>query len=123
MWSTENPRVEKQRQLDGLKESIQFIRQVLETESELVPPSRVFLCDISQGCATAISTLLCSSHKLGGFVGLCGWMPYEDEVRQSSDKLAALQDIRIRLTEDRNMYNEAGPRFSRNAYIYFTLPR
>ena len=100
IWSTEDPQIERQMQLLGLRESVLFVRQVIEAELEIVPPSSVFLCGISQGCATAISTLMCHSQILGGFVGLCGWMPYEDEVRQSPDKLAALQKIRARFGGD-----------------------
>ncbi|KAI9685759.1 MAG: hypothetical protein M1822_004319 [Bathelium mastoideum] len=100
MWSTEEPHAEKETQLDGLREGIQSIRQIMEAESKLVPASHIFLCGISQGCATAISTLICGRLSLGGFVGLCGWMPYEDKIHGSTDKLTALREVKVRLCGD-----------------------
>ena len=100
IWSTEDSHAEKQIQLEGLGESVQFVRQVIEIESKLVPLSHIILCGISQGCATALCTLLCNGRALGGFVGLCGWMSYEDEMRKSVDKLTALREMKGRWDRD-----------------------
>lgn len=97
MWSTEYPHAEKHTQQDGLRESVTFIRQLIEVESELVPTFHIILCGISQGCATALLTLLFSGQTLGGFVGLCGWMPCEDELRELKYNLDALRGIRARV--------------------------
>ncbi|KAF2237025.1 phospholipase/carboxylesterase family protein-like protein [Viridothelium virens] len=99
MWSTEDPHAERQIQLDGLRSSIALIRRVIDVESKLVAPSRIILCGISQGCATAISTLLCGSRMLGGFVGMCGWMPYVNEFSEAPNKLTELHKLRSCLDE------------------------
>jgi predicted esterase len=35
---------------------------------------------ISQGCATAIHALISGGTQLGGFVGLCSWMPFQEDI-------------------------------------------
>ncbi|KAI9686897.1 MAG: hypothetical protein M1822_002650 [Bathelium mastoideum] len=107
MWSTEEPHVRKEIRLDGLQESSLFIQQVIDAESKLVPLSHIFLCGISQGCATALSTLLCGRKTLGGFIGFCGWMPYGDEIELSTDKPAALRQMQARLDKDATNASQA----------------
>lgn len=80
MWSVENPSEREEIQKEGLRESISAILDIIYQEAKLVPLSRIFLGGISQGCATAILALLCGWMKLGGFVGLCSWMPFRDSV-------------------------------------------
>jgi predicted esterase len=80
MWSTENPQERKEVQVEGLRESIAFILSIIRKEASLVPPERIVLAGISQGCATAIYALLYGGIQLGGFIGLCGWLPFADQV-------------------------------------------
>jgi len=41
---------------------------------------RIILGGISQGCATAILTLLSSGLDFGGFIGWCSWLPFQKEI-------------------------------------------
>jgi len=65
-----------------------------------VPQDHIILAGISQGCATAILTLLTSEMQLGGFIGLCSWLPFQEEVKQAAkeysrsfEKLQSLFDL------------------------------
>lgn len=72
--------------MTGLKESICLVRSLIETEARLVDPSRLVLGGISQGCATSLHALLASSHKLGGYVGFCGWLPFRAQIEEMADQ-------------------------------------
>lgn len=62
IYSLENTNDRQDLQVDGLRESVIRILDILSDEIELVggDPSRVFLGGISQGMATALFTLLCA---------------------------------------------------------------
>jgi lysophospholipase-2 len=76
MWSVEHPSEQEEIQKEGLRESVSAILELIHQEAKIVPLERIFLGGISQGCATAILALLCGGMRLGGFVGLCSWMPF-----------------------------------------------
>lgn len=69
-------------QRPGLRESVQRLVGIIEDEAREVGKERIVLAGISQGCATAIYALLTSGMRLGGFVGLAGWMPLGNEAQQ-----------------------------------------
>jgi predicted esterase len=85
MWSVENPAEKEELQVAGLQESIADTLDIIRTEAALVPPERIILGGISQGCATAIHALLCSKIRLGGFIGLCSWLPFQNETLPQID--------------------------------------
>ena len=80
-------------QVDGLRESVLHILEILETEIRLLDgkASHVYLGGISQGMAVALWTVFCArdriNQQLGGILGFCGWLPFanqaEDLIRQS----------------------------------------
>ncbi|EFJ35414.1 hypothetical protein SELMODRAFT_79756 [Selaginella moellendorffii] len=72
----------KHLQVPGLKSSVEFVRGVIQDEVARLggDAAKVVLGGISQGQATALHVLLGGSHKLGGFVGASGWLPFADEV-------------------------------------------
>ena len=76
MWSVEAPEEQLDLQTPGLSESAESILEIINKEALEVPMDQIILAGISQGCATAIYTLLCGNIQLGGFVGFCGWIPY-----------------------------------------------
>ncbi|KAG0646939.1 Acyl-thioesterase 1 [Hyphodiscus hymeniophilus] len=94
MWSVEEPSERKEIQLDGLRESVAFTLDIVRRESTIVPPERIILAGISQGCATAIFALLSGGIRLGGFIGLSSWLPFQDEIKSFSKNLE-LEDCNI----------------------------
>jgi len=81
-WSLTYPEKRSDMQIEGLREAVGFIRSIIAEELATgIPPERIFLGGISQGCATALHVLLSSETRLGGFIGMSGWMPFESSVR------------------------------------------
>lgn len=80
MWSVENHLEKNETQIEGLRESVKEILDLIRTEAVLISPDRIILGGISQGCATAIHTLLYGGIRLGGFIGLSSWLPFEAEI-------------------------------------------
>ncbi len=77
MWSVEDPSERKEIQIDGLRESVKEILDLIRAEATLISPDRIILGGISQGCATAVHTLLYGGIRLGGFIGLSSWLPFQ----------------------------------------------
>jgi lysophospholipase-2 len=86
MWSVEDPSEQEEMQKEGLRESISAVIEIIYQEARLLPLSHIFLGGISQGSATAILALLCSEMKLGGFIGLCTWMPFKSGITEIANK-------------------------------------
>ena len=60
----------------GLRESQQQIAALIDRERERgVAAERIVLMGFSQGCAMALMTALRYPHRLGGAVGLSGYLP------------------------------------------------
>ncbi|MCM1128383.1 MAG: alpha/beta hydrolase [Alistipes senegalensis] len=61
---------------DGIKESRRLITDLINQEKARgVPAEKIILAGFSQGCAMALYTALCSPEKMGGVIGLSGYMP------------------------------------------------
>ncbi|KAL4744483.1 hypothetical protein BDW72DRAFT_188409 [Aspergillus terricola var. indicus] len=82
-------------QVEGLRESVAHIQDILESEIRLLDgeASHVYLGGISQGMATALWTVLCAHGRigqaLGGILGFCGWLPFAngaDDIIQSFEE-------------------------------------
>lgn len=78
MHSTEDPH--KQENEQDLHPSIKRIQDLVAKEVTIVGSRNVVLAGISQGCATAIHALLSDNARLGGFLGLCSWLPQADAI-------------------------------------------
>ncbi|KAH7087723.1 Phospholipase/carboxylesterase/thioesterase [Paraphoma chrysanthemicola] len=91
MESVRDPWRNAQEQQNSLFESIEQILSIVETEAEFVGSKNVILAGISQGCATATYILLTSGIELGGFFGLCGWLPSVEETETTRTKHLAKQ--------------------------------
>ena len=78
----------------GIRKSIEDINKLIEREIERgIPAKNIFLIGFSQGSAMALSTGLRYSKKLGGIVGLSGYLPI---LEQTADERApANQDTPI----------------------------
>lgn len=80
MWSVENPSEREEIQIEGMRESIEEIFGIIRYEASLVPAERIILGGISQGCAVAIIALIVGGIRLGGFIGLCSWLPFQNQL-------------------------------------------
>ncbi|KAI1208294.1 phospholipase/carboxylesterase [Annulohypoxylon truncatum] len=75
IWSVDSPNEKPEIQINGLKESIELVLDLVQQEEALVPRINIFLGGISQGFATAFSTFLFGEKDYAGLIGLCGWAP------------------------------------------------
>lgn len=80
--------------MEGVQESQKLVTQLINQEKERgVPTDKIILAGFSQGCAMALYTALCSPEKLGGVIGLSGYIPL---IRQfPDDRHPANQDTPI----------------------------
>lgn len=99
IWSVEESEERKELQKAGLNESIMLILDIINREASFVPPSQIILGGISQGCATAIHSLMHCDMRLCAFVGFCGWLPFRKEIdafiksEADADLLRAIQSL------------------------------
>ena len=60
----------------GLRSSLAQVEALIQREkSRGIPPGRIVLAGFSQGCAMALLTGLRHGEKLGGIVGMSGYLP------------------------------------------------
>ena len=81
IWDITTPEDKEDLIIPGLKESIGHILEIIKEEAQEIPLERIILGGISQGCATAILTLLSSGMDLGGFIGWCSWLPFQKKIK------------------------------------------
>jgi len=79
--STSNPYNEQERQVAGLEASVRRIHILIKEELKHVSGSNIVLGGMSQGYATSAHVLLSCKERLGGFLGISGWMPFCKEVK------------------------------------------
>lgn len=104
-----NPSLEEQRQVAGLKESIEGIHWLLRCEIEVLGDARkVLLFGISMGCATGIHALLSFEQRIAGFIGYLGWCPFESHLKSvaSQDQLASFYKSIIDLDGAETVVND-----------------
>ena len=95
------------KQIEGLVESTTYLSRLIREEIailELVGRSRedLVLGGFSQGCAMSMWVLLNMGLKLGGYVGMSGWLPFRRQIDsvmkvgtdQKARRLAALDYMR-----------------------------
>ncbi|KAI5815330.1 Alpha/Beta hydrolase protein [Pyronema omphalodes] len=81
--SLEYPEEEPERQVEGLREAVTYVNGLIEAEvANGIPRERIIIGGLSQGCATSIHVLLAQNERMGGFVGMSGWMPFASRVRE-----------------------------------------
>lgn len=88
-YSLDDPGQRTDLQVDGLKETAEFLRGLIDAEARILGDhKKIILLGLSQGCASAIFTLLggcfgdSRANALGAFVGMSGWPPFEQELCQ-----------------------------------------
>ncbi|QIW99609.1 hypothetical protein AMS68_005127 [Peltaster fructicola] len=82
--SLTDPQQLRDTQIEGLTESCARILKIIEKETETILSNKIFLGGISQGCATAIHTLMAADRTFAGFIGVAGWLPFLAEVQAIS---------------------------------------
>ncbi|KAL8903876.1 MAG: hypothetical protein Q9171_007246 [Xanthocarpia ochracea] len=106
IYSLTDPSTQEELQIEGLRDSIKHILDIISKEVESVPPSNIVLLGISQGCATAIHALLAGQYRLGAFIGIAGWMPFHKHIAD----LSKLYGDTLQLTStSRSQTNYATP--------------
>ncbi|KAI3343430.1 phospholipase/carboxylesterase [Ustulina deusta] len=83
-----DPSYRKQTQLQGLAESAAEIRELLRQEIEVagVPPTNIILGGLSQGCAMSLSILLSLEYPLGGYFGMSGYLPFQQDIEDAINR-------------------------------------
>jgi predicted esterase len=90
-YSLEDPGQRTDLQVEGLYETAEFIRGLVAEEARILGEenySKIILWGLSQGCAAGIFTLLggwadpSEAHPLGAFIGMSGWLPFEQQLRE-----------------------------------------
>ncbi|CAG8156702.1 unnamed protein product [Penicillium nalgiovense] len=90
-YSLEDPGQRTDLQVEGLYENAEFIRSLVAEEAQILGEenySKIILWGLSQGCAAGIFTLLggwadtSEAHPLGAFIGMSGWLPFEQQLRE-----------------------------------------
>ncbi|KAI6093906.1 acyl-protein thioesterase [Hypoxylon rubiginosum] len=75
-----DPEYRRETQLQGLSESVLEIRELIHQEMSKVPPEHIIIGGLSQGCAMSLSVLLSLEHRLGGFIGMSGYLPFKSDI-------------------------------------------
>lgn len=78
IYSTTDPYLREDLQLEGLKQSVALIHRVVVAEATILGPGgreRIILGGISQGCALAMTCFLTGLCGIGGLMAFNGWMP------------------------------------------------
>jgi len=77
----EDPAYRKELQLQGLAESAREILTILTQEHDLgIARENIVLGGLSQGCAMSLTSLLCLDYGIGGFIGMSGYLPFQDDI-------------------------------------------
>jgi predicted esterase len=87
-------KVREDLQIEGVRETGEYIRGLIEQEVKLVGNGKVVLGGLSQGCAAGLCVMLGLAGEaegyLGGFIGMSGWLPWrtrlEEILRQETDE-------------------------------------
>jgi predicted esterase len=80
----EDPEYRKETQLQGLEESAAQLQPLIKEEVAKVSARNVILGGISQGSAMSMSILIASEYSLGGYVGLCSYLPYQNDIKDAA---------------------------------------
>ena len=67
-------------QKPGLRDNLELLWSLVQSEMQEIPSQQIVLGGISQGYATAAMALFALDLKFAGFVGLSGWMPFAKQI-------------------------------------------
>ncbi|KAK2734876.1 hypothetical protein FQN57_001439 [Myotisia sp. PD_48] len=92
-YSIDDPNERSDLQIEGLCETASSLRNLIDDEAKLLGDGgyqNIVLGGLSQGCAASAFTLLGGgfgsdgNQKLGGYIGLSGWLPFERQLNDLS---------------------------------------
>lgn len=97
-YSLDDPNQKTDLQVDGLMETAQFLRELIDTEAQILSDGssqagyqKVILGGLSQGCAAGVFTLLggefgqSGNKRPGAFFGMSGWLPFERQLNNMTN--------------------------------------
>jgi len=93
IWEVGTPEERQELMVEGLRESIDKILELVREDAEIIGLERIVLGGMGQGCATAVCTLLSSGLNLGGFSGWCGFLPFQNILSDSTSSVKNNEDI------------------------------
>ena len=118
IWSVENPEERVEIQMDGLKQSVSALLEVIRAEEIHVPRQNIFLGGISQGFAAALSTFFANSHGFAGLIGLCSWMPFANLVEDL--KASSANDEQLSNAVQRIYFGQQSPKEPSSPFLRST---
>lgn len=72
-WSLDQSEYQEELQLNGLMESTTFVHNMLQKEIDIIGSRNVLIIGLSQGCATALVSLLTwEGAPFAAVIGMCG---------------------------------------------------
>lgn len=104
-----DPLYRKERQLDGLAESAREILDIMATELQKVQPQNLIIGGLSQGCAMSLAVLLSLEHPIGGYIGMSGFLTYQDELEDAVQDDIDSDDPFTRPSESRDAAVQTSP--------------
>ncbi|KYK59852.1 hypothetical protein DCS_00986 [Drechmeria coniospora] len=78
--SLTHPAHQQALQRRGLSISSRELIAIIHSELRRVPASNIIIGGQGQGCALSLVVLLCLGYRLGGFVGMSGFVPFQFEL-------------------------------------------
>ena len=123
IYSLDDPEQRTDLQVEGLCQTGGFLRRLIDREAEAfddidddVRYSRIIIGGLSQGCAMGIFTFLAGvgdgGRKLGGFVGMSGWLPMRRQLEDFFHPLSLNDEDNSGIDKfdifGRNSNNESG---------------
>ncbi|GJN81307.1 hypothetical protein PLIIFM63780_004840 [Purpureocillium lilacinum] len=79
-----DPSLRQETQRKGLCTSAREMFTIMGWELKLVAPDKVVLGGMGQGCAMALAILLSLGHKIGGVIGMSGFLPFQFELEMNT---------------------------------------
>ncbi|KAF2181622.1 hypothetical protein K469DRAFT_537125, partial [Zopfia rhizophila CBS 207.26] len=80
IYSLKDPSQRQELQLEGFSESAVYIRSIISQEMETLPPGKIILGGLSQGCAMSLLVLLSLEFPLYAYISMSGWLPSRGDI-------------------------------------------
>ncbi|EQL03538.1 acyl-protein thioesterase [Ophiocordyceps sinensis CO18] len=88
----QEPSFRQNLQRDGLCASTRQIVVLLHWEMRLVPAANILIGGLGQGCAMSLVVLLSLGFRLGGIIGMSGYLPFQFELQMNTADDSSTED-------------------------------